>query len=305
MRRMPTADFVCLCLYFAAVHGFCTPAMPPEPALRSVTIGTNNLEPMQSLPLTSIAGWPVWLASEDATAVTCVAGTMAEDEVVGWVNPLTFEQLWLPQGLPMPKCRAALCAVLKNGVPRYLFPTSEATVTSDGGRRLWHNRGLNSMPMGKTWLTFGEVPIPDLRLSAYTQPLPTLNEAEVGSEEAVDFAIRSSVWKPVLPLTSVADAMSCILEVIANGPDELGEGFCYLMAPLKDAYLPEDAIQSGNRIRLFLSDVDATPTSLDPDDRESWVWSRGECDLSLFTTASGRESEFIPEVYKPLFMGKS
>jgi len=288
-----------LCFCSVSTHGLCQ-RLPPDPTLRSVTIGSSDLAPTQSLPISSVHGWPVWMAAADGSEVTCVAGTMAEDEVSGWVNPVTFEQLWLPQDLPLPSCRAAVGAVMKNGMPRYLFPCLETTVSSDAGRRAWHNRGLNSLPMAKTWLTFGDIALDDLRLSAYTQLLEDQVDAEVGSDEAVDAAVRSNSWKPVLPLTAVNDAVSTIFDVIANGPDALGEGFCYLIAPIDETTLPP--IEVGSRLRLFLSDVDATPTSLDPEDRESWLWNRGECDLSIFSTTSGKESDFLPDVYKPLYL---
>ena len=34
-------------------------------------------------------------------------------------------------------------------------------------------------------------------------------------------------------------------------------------------------------------------TALDPEDRESWVWSRGECDLSVYAVPAGGESEYL------------
>lgn len=69
--------------------------------------------------------------------------------------------------------------------------------------------------------------------------------------------------------------------------------------------LPADALAAGQRLRLFLSDVDATPTSLDPEDRNAWVWSRGECDLQTYTVAPGGSSDFLPEAYRALYEGTS
>ena len=50
-------------------------------------------------------------------------------------------------------------------------------------------------------------------------------------------------------------------------------------------------------------DPDGEPlaAALDPEDRESWVWNRGECDLGIYNVAAGGESDFLPEAYKPLF----
>lgn len=211
---------------------------------------------------------------------------------------------------------AAIGAVLKDGVPRYLFPCFEATITTVGGAldgQVWHNRGLNTLPLAKTWLPFGDVPTDSLRISGYRKPLPPPPpegeeaggnadaDANAATGEDEDEASSEADWTPVLPLTEVNSALESLFDIVANGPDELGSGFCFLVAPLDDSLLPASAIEPGQRLRLFLSDVDATPTALDPDDRESWVWKRGEADLSLYSVAAGGESEFLPEVYKPLY----
>ena len=294
---------ICVGSALAALQPPCTPT---DARLTYVTIGSADLK-AQSLPLSYVDKWPVWITTPDGSSLTKLPD---EADGNGWVTATTFEQFWLPIDLPMPTCRAAIGAVLKNGVPRYLFPAIESFTDSRGQR--YHNRGLNSLPLAKTWLLFGDVPADYLRLSCYRQPLPPSppsSDADEAEEEAAPDAGKPSAdWTPVLPLTGVSEALETLLDVIANGPDELGDGFCYLVAPLRDSetggdvLLPTDAIAPGQRLRMFLSDVDATPTSLDPEDRESWVWKRGETDLSLFDVAPGGESEFLPPVYKPLYV---
>ena len=148
---------------------------PPDPTVNAISIGSSSFT-QQSLPLSYISEWPVWMASESGDAVSLLPTAGEEAEEAGWVNPATFEQLWQPQDLPRPAARAAIGAVLKDGVPRYIFPTIETTCTS--GQMVWHNRGLNSLPLAKTWLTFGDVPVDDLRLTCYRQPLPEQEAAD-------------------------------------------------------------------------------------------------------------------------------
>ena len=166
-----------LCFCSVSTHGLCQ-RLPPDPTLRSVTIGSSDLAPTQSLPISSVHGWPIWMAAADGSEVTCVAGTMAEDEVSGWVNPVTFEQLWLPQDLPLPSCRAAVGAVMKNGMPRYLFPCLETTVSSGACH------GANPQPFSVcTHKSFGHVthspadriPITRCRPARMAQPRPQLS----------------------------------------------------------------------------------------------------------------------------------
>ncbi len=266
----------------------------PEPMVNSILIGSSSFT-QNSLPLSYVSSWPVWMATPSGDAVSLLPSEQDE----GWVNAATVEQLWLPLDLPSPAARAAVGAVLKNGVPRYLFPCVEATVEVAG--TVWHNRGLNTIPLAKTWLSFGDVPIGDLRLSAYVQPLPSITEGDVSSNDGPAEERSVEEWMPVLPLTEVADAVNTILRVIGDAPDAMGSGFCFLLAPLSEATLPAGTISAGQRLRLFLSDVDATPTSLDPEDRSSWLWNRGECDLSMYNVAPGGESDFLPAPYRKLF----
>ena len=186
-------------------------------------------------------------------------------------------------------------------MPRYIFPCVEAMAVTDGGL-CWHNRGLNSLPLAKTWLPWDEVPIGDLRLSCYSQDLPEPDAEELDkSEKEGEPDTQSSPWRPELVLTEVDAAISALLNVIADSPDELGEGFQYLIVPLQGSPSLTEALRPGRRVRLFLSDADATPTSLDPEERESWVWSRGECDLSVWAVPAAGESEYLPDVYRPLY----
>ena len=288
---------------------------PPDPKLSSITIGSSSFT-QQSLPLAYVQSWPVWMAS-GAGEVTLLPGTgaSAEEEEGGWVAPHAFEQLWMPQDLPPLDARAAIGVVLKNGEPRYIFPCVEATVTR--GNCVWHNRGLNTLPLAKTWLAFGDVPVDQLVVSCYRRPLPADESGAADAEEeeaaapppapapapAEEQATGEGAddWTAVLPLTPVRAAVDTIFEVIGNAPSEMGDGFAFLVAPVPGAALPAGSVAAGEQLRLFLSDVDATPTALDPEDRTSWLWNRGECDLAVYDVAPGSASEFLPPAYRPLF----
>jgi len=284
---------------------------PPDSALSTVTIGTSDLQ-QQSLPLSYVSSWPVWVASPDGRHLTRIP----EESDDGWNNPTTFEQLWMPEDLRAPTCTGALGAVVKDGMVRYLFPSVEMTVASNGQR--WHNRGLHSLPLAKTWLPFGEVPINSLRLSCYSQPLPDPDEVtEEGDEEGTSPATEPLEAVVPLPWTrewdqlkEVGHAFDKVFQVLADAPDDLGKGFHYLIVPLPEAPIATERFDPGQRVRLFLSDVDATPTKqwligIDEVEREEWVWNHGECDLRSYEAGAGRDSEFLPAVYKPLFFAGS
>eukprot|EP00978_Attheya_sp_CCMP212_P040301 scaffold218424_cov52-Attheya_sp.AAC.3 len=287
------ATFVTTFLFLlSTVHGALqnpsVPFSPTDPVLTKITIAGGDLQG-QSIPVGYASTWPVWMASADGGTVTRIPDHTFQEEEDGWVNPLTFEQMWLPMDLPPPTARVSLGVVLKDGVPRYLFPTVETILaTSDGGA--WHNRGLYSLPIGKTWLPFADGPMESLRLSSYRRPMPPTD----GKEE------DKSDWIPIVPLTKVTDVLNKLMNVIANGPDEMGQGFCYLIAPLS-VQLPADAVVPGQRIRLFLSNLFTIPTSQDLDDDSAWLLPPGECDLTVHNVAPGGNSKYLPAVYKPLY----
>ena len=304
----------------------CVALQATDPKVSMISIGNNNLR-TQQLPISLCSSWPVWMIPNSGSVEVVRVPDASDAETVddasplGWVNPHTFEQLWLPEDLPPPSARAAVGFVIKDGAPRYLFPCLEtAVVTADGG--CYYNRGLNSLPLASTWLPWGEIGFRDLRLSCFSQALPVpeeaeeVEEAEEAEEEAeeAEGAIKAAVdgptvyevvepdlWAEELALTSVIGVVESMLEVIADAPADLGEGFQYVVVPIAGASISPELLRPGRRVRLFLSDVDGTPTELT--ERDGWAWSRGECDLSVFAVSPGGESDFLPDVYKPLYLG--
>jgi hypothetical protein len=298
--------------------------------LSSVSVGSSS-GIAQSLPMNYIERWPMWLATNPGELVLMPEASDSteniEEQREGWVNPVAFEQIWMPKDLPKPTCCAAIGAVLKDGVPRYIFPCVETTITTVTTMplentvvsRVWHNRGLNSFPLAKTWMSFGDVPVDDLVLSCHTQPLP---EVEVADEPSLEDAASLSAeelekiilskseeadgeesiasWTEVLPRSAVKEAVDTIFDMVGSGPDAMGEGFCYLIAPLRSCPLPVETLVPGKRLQLVLFDRDAG--ECDPSDPPS---RSGECDVAVYEVAEGGTSEFLPAAYKPLYAKSS
>lgn len=178
-------------------------ALQPPPqsnGLPTVLVNSANSAAVQQLPQSMTRAWPVWIAQPDGSSVTLVPGESTSEEEggptdesdpLGWVDPVTFDQLWLPEDLPLPQSNAAVGLVLKDGVPRYLFPTIVTIVQSGSalkGGLVWYNRGLNSLPLGKQWLPFSDVPTKQLRISCYSESLPPRIELEEDADEAAQAA---------------------------------------------------------------------------------------------------------------------
>ncbi len=320
------------CLLWASAAALALQA-PPEMLLRQISICAGNVKVQQDpryltmlpfqaqkLPLEYCASWPIWvtnLGGKVPVARVPVPEANIEEWWTTWVPPAAFEQLWLPEDLPQPTARPAIGLVLSNGEPRYVFPTVDTTLVCPDGV-VWRNRGLNSVPLGKTWLHYGEAPPENLRISAYVQPAAEAEDAQQ-DEVAPTEASPPPEWRPCLSHQPVQAALDEALEVLESLPPllrkKLGQGFCYLVAPLPESEgLPAEALASGGRLRLFLSDIDDDPKNVvrvqdewtaylggQPSGEDEWAWQRGECDLTVHTVPSGKGSPYLPKPYEALY----
>mmetsp|Transcript_925 Transcript_925/g.1200 ORF Transcript_925/g.1200 Transcript_925/m.1200 type:complete len:287 (-) Transcript_925:370-1230(-) len=275
------ATICALALFTMGINGLQTsvPFSPKDPTVHKIKIAEGPKG--QTIAVKYASSWPVWYVTHNGQSVTRVPDGSSDELGGGWVSPSSFEQLWLPMDLPPPTASAALGLVLKDGVPRYAFPTVEtALATRDGGAR--HNRGLNSLPLAKTWLSFFNVVNADtLSLACYHRSMPT-EENDEDDEQKQD-----EEWKAAFPRTDVKGALDLLFNAIANGPNELSEGFCFLITPLpssdtQPAFLSKQAVIPGQCVRCLLSDLDTMPD--DDDDM------RAVCDILVHNVAPGGES---------------
>ena len=235
------------------------------------------------------------------------------DEEEGWVDPVGFEQLWLPEDLPAPSCHVALAAVVKNGVPRYLLPCMECSITTVSGSQgtVWHNRGLNSFPIGATWMPWGLAPFESLRLSAFVSDIPEPEPEPSTTDEEADVpppaaAAPAPPWTPLQPVATVDVALKSIMSVIADAPDEMANGYQFVVARLDSGpALPSTVVRPGKRVRLMLATA-LDEIGFDPNAKE-WSWEvdggYGLFDSSVFAVPAGGDSDFLPDVYRPLYLG--
>lgn len=307
-----------------ATPGWNTPV--PDRLIDTVSISVSSAidraTPMplqaQTLPVESCSSWPIWvLKGKESTSHVRVFRVPAPAAADVWtsgtsfVPPASFEQLWLPANLPVPHARMAIGLVLRNGKPQYIFPTLDTYL--DVGERRYHNRGLCSVPLAKTWLHYGESPAENLRLSC-----SVVSPAPAGAHPTA-----ASPWVPCLEPLMVVAALDATLAALKNLPEDesgarlpgytsLERGFCYLIAPLEDesATLPEAAMQPGGKLRVLLSDV--KDWGVVGSDAREMAGPYGECELSLHAVLCavppagppGRESLSMREPYRELYEHK-
>jgi hypothetical protein len=120
----------------------------------------------QMLPYSLTSQWPTWTYLTDTDVLERVEDDLKE----GWVQPTSYDKLFLPSDLPPPIAVPALGVVIANGVPRYVMPSVVLSLTTP--ERQWRNRGLNSLPRAYAWIDLFAPQVPRLdmlRLSAFGQ----------------------------------------------------------------------------------------------------------------------------------------
>ncbi|CAN0133881.1 unnamed protein product [Ectocarpus sp. 6 AP-2014] len=261
----------------------------------------------QRLPVASASSFPLWFIDGDEQVddagrkhVTQVPGPNAE---LGWVNPRSYSELWVPEGSPAPAMKLCLGMLMKDGVPRYVMPMVDLVV-SKGGRK-WRNRGLNSVPVAHTWEPVERAAAGSVFLSAY-------------AEERVEGSETDSMWGAIAEKLPVTDAFTDIVSVLADPPEELdiGSGFHFLVAEASTKAEAAVAVpgigpggssvvaaaRDGGRVRVFLSDVSEPADLLDLEEMgKGGIRGVAALGFDVVSVANGGESEFLPEVYRPFF----
>ena len=142
----------------------------------SVTIPTNLIRIRgsglaQSLPVSAIKSWKTWTFEDSCL---CRVDDMFSDEELqenlGWVDPVSLDDLYLPSDIPMPKARPAVAVAIVNGSPRYIMPS--VVLSLETPSKSWRNRGLCTLPRAHSWIdlyTEFAPKIKNLRLYSYGQ----------------------------------------------------------------------------------------------------------------------------------------
>eukprot|EP00967_Tisochrysis_lutea_P005514 scaffold6586_cov34-Tisochrysis_lutea.AAC.2 len=212
-------------------------------------------------------------------------------------------------GLPSPiPSRLAQPCHPQDGAPAYMFPCLETSVTRatpDGrGAVLWHNRGLNSVPLGSTWMGWGKAGPPDaLVLSTFTRELPPQHD-DTEAQIVEDLESEPASWDRLLEPVNIGDAVRAVYETIADAPDKMGEGYQYLIARVPETQLPEGAVKPGRQLGFVLTDALCSPDLNDAD----WQDEAGcfaASDIAVLAVPPGGKSDFMPEVYKALYKPSS
>jgi len=300
----------------------------PEPTL--VTLLMAGQLPVQNLPAGYFLGLPHFVLSTD-TAQPALTPVPSSPDGLGFVNPHSLHEWWVPEGLaPAPVARLSLGALIKDGVLRAVFPALDSftvTAAATGDNKAsetsttWRNWGLNSVPLAQVLLDPELIPLAELKLSAFASLGASKSSSDSSSGGTVSDE-ASSEWHAVGGSDDGLDiepAVTALVRMLADPPSNLAttRGFSLITIPLcptaKSGGINDEtaACGSGNsffplplgeRLRLYLTDYPVPSALLDL--QVGAAAGAGALEVDVSVVASGADSEYLPDAYKPLFQPK-
>jgi hypothetical protein len=238
----------------------------------------------ESLPASFIERWPHWFLETDGSLSRIPDEETGE--MIGFVTPTSIEQLYQPIDLKRPEMKLALGIHVRSGQIRHVMPSLDVSY----GEGLHRNRGLCSVPLAYKWVDFG-----------FLNSLGDFNryELRIASKNAVGSEDDGKQeWNQIYSLpgnvmkTAIEQAIVCLAEVDS---DDLGNGSHVIHVSL-DGSKAFELPKAKNVLQATLVEMG--------DEGEEDV-DVGILAVTIVTTMSGSESEYLPEAYKPLYADES
>lgn len=244
-------------------------------------IEITNLGTKESLPSSFIQRWPNWFLETNGS----LSRIPDEESGNGFVTPTSVEQLFQPIDLKRPEMKLALGLHVRSGQIRHVMPSLDVSYNG-----LHRNRGLCSVPLAYTWVDFG-----------YLNSLADFSSYEfrVSSKKHVSSEDTDpQEWNRIFALSgnvinkALERAIVCLAE---SDSDDLGSGSHIVHVALDNSEVAEIP-KTKNILQATLVEVGGQgEEDLDI----------GILEVAVVTTMSGSESEYLPDVYKPLFTDES
>jgi hypothetical protein len=235
--------------------------------------------PNDRLPVSFVADWPTWvLEQNDGQKLTKIPA----DTEDGFVSPTSVDELWLPVDLKQPQCKLALGLHVRDGVIRHILPAVD--LSYDGQHR---NRGLCSVPRAYNWIDF-----PSLMMAALTADGGVMRDCSLLLQTKGE---DDEEWRTMIEVNSIEDSVNSAIQALAGQPPkELGDGSSLIHVVCEGSGAVE-CPKPGCELRSVLL--------LEKEGMDGC--SIGALHVQIKKTAAGSDSEFLPDVYKPLFGDKS
>ena len=294
MRGLSTAVMLLGCFLFVLMMASSVSSLSSS---SSITLTSQDPStPLQQLPTSFTESWPTWVVECDGS-FTPIPSDSSQDKNQagkGYVNPTSYDELWLPLDLNPPKARLCLGLHIRDGTLRHILPAVDLVLESEEKEQktFYRNRGMCSVPRSHTWAECALTDdYTDYQLCMERRKAASKNDDNEPAEwellqSSCQFAIRNALQRVIYKLAedppSALASGSHILHVILE--DEDAE---FVMNNQNDPVAP---LRTGETLRVRLTttiDEEAPPMGL--------------LQVAVSATGAGSESDYLPAAYRSLF----
>lgn len=300
---MWVAKFILLLAWCHQALSFST---IPSNDIKIVGLPGGNIE---SLPGMYVQSFQRWIVEEDSLSedecalnIEPIAGTSFNED--GWVNPTTINELWWPQDLRPIQTRPLLNVMFKSGVLSYVSMGLDVRVpymNEDSGEiSSWRNYGLRSQPIARQWTSLDVAMEKLFHVEGFIQH-STADEEEMKHDELFETIYAAPILDKVANL---------IAQIDENSP--LMKGFHVVSFPMSDIWvdLPTPKETGGEvkeptsayKLVCFATSEPFAGKLLEFDEGMLEMSSTSVLDVSVTRTEAGGKSQYLPEVYKKLYL---
>jgi hypothetical protein len=271
----------------------------------------------QSLPASFIDSWPTWVLGTDGSLERIPDSS---DEDNGFVTPTSIDSLWQPIDLIRPTMKLALGIHIRNGSIRHVFPALDISY----GNHQHRNRGMCSVPRAYTWVDFGFVNSMgdynryELRVSSKKNKGKSSNNEDDNENENEnennDESKAEEKWEQLLSSSSISDteimskaierAVICLAENDSSINDLDGSHIFHVILNDDENDATTVEIPKSNH-ELKVTMVEKWGNSNKIENESVDEVEVGILQVNVMTTMSGSESDYLPDVYKPLYNDES
>lgn len=251
---------------------------------------------LQQLPASLTKTWNTWTLDKGELVKVPTVASDSED----WVDPVSYESLYLPEDLPVPRCRPAIALGVANGAARYVMPSVILSLNTPS--QLWRNRGVCSLPRASAWLDlFSEFAprLADLRYSCFGlngQKVRFLEDQDGGTAwvDLLNPTLSSfgGEGSTELPIANIVSYFQAFLLSEAGLP--LTEGYHFVDIPLPEVSkmpLPQ------KELHAYITDLRDPRRLLELEDPSLLdLEPCGELSVQMMPVAPGGSSLYLPEV---------
>mmetsp|Transcript_11855 Transcript_11855/g.18344 ORF Transcript_11855/g.18344 Transcript_11855/m.18344 type:complete len:305 (+) Transcript_11855:88-1002(+) len=220
----------------------------------------------EQVPLSFSETWPTWVLYDGKQKEEIVKIPSGED---GFVNPVSYEDFWLPLDLEYPEMRMALGFHIREGQIRQIMPAVDFSYA-----RKHQNRGLCTVPRARYWIEVANIDWEEYELIVTQRWIHGDNDWQIIGKKSIE-----SFW-------------GRMIEYIAETPpEEWKEGSHIVHVVLDDT---DSEVMPCTKVKSELA------VSLG-----KGLEMHGKLKVKVSATSAGSESEFLPDAYKPLFEDKT